>query len=295
VVVWPLRGTPDFGRFYGSRGGEVGGAALAKNLPQRSRANEFTDGRVGTSLRIKDSVRTACPLRVGRVKPRVQRNEWVTQTTGEKAAKDLGAFGAWREVPLDPATLSAGPLALLETSQDFGSGISGRAITGIAPVFLQIPCSLAETTQTGLDGLMKIEAEFAKVRIFKLVFPGRRSIIAADMRRDMDLIRMMLREYEDEEPKPDLSGYTVKQLLYHAQLMEEAGLIIATFIKDGDGSLCNANVERLTNDGHDLLEASRNDTVWTKFKQAALKVGGGVSIPVATELLKSIVKTQIGF
>jgi len=24
----------------------VGGAALAKNLPQRSRANEFTDGRV---------------------------------------------------------------------------------------------------------------------------------------------------------------------------------------------------------------------------------------------------------
>jgi hypothetical protein len=38
--------TPDFGRFYGSRGAVLGDAALAKNLPHRSRENEFTDGRV---------------------------------------------------------------------------------------------------------------------------------------------------------------------------------------------------------------------------------------------------------
>jgi hypothetical protein len=38
--------TPDFGRFYGSRGTVVGVAALAKNLPHRSREHEFTHGRV---------------------------------------------------------------------------------------------------------------------------------------------------------------------------------------------------------------------------------------------------------
>ena len=46
VVVAPCGRIPDFGRFYGSRGSHVEEAALAKNLPHRSRENEFTDGRV---------------------------------------------------------------------------------------------------------------------------------------------------------------------------------------------------------------------------------------------------------
>ena len=46
VEFLPLGCIPDFGRFYGSRGGHCEEAALAKNLPHRSRENEFTDGRV---------------------------------------------------------------------------------------------------------------------------------------------------------------------------------------------------------------------------------------------------------
>src|SRR5258707_6251206 len=57
VGVWPLGGIPDFGRFYGSRGGNGGGAALAKNLPHRSRENEFTDGR-GIAFLRRNSVFT---------------------------------------------------------------------------------------------------------------------------------------------------------------------------------------------------------------------------------------------
>ena len=51
VVMRRPAGTPDIGRFYGSRGGHIVEAALAKNLPHRSRENEFTDGRV---LRVYD-------------------------------------------------------------------------------------------------------------------------------------------------------------------------------------------------------------------------------------------------
>jgi hypothetical protein len=46
VVVWLPLSIPDYGRFYGSHGAVVVDAVLAKNLPHRSRENEFTDGRV---------------------------------------------------------------------------------------------------------------------------------------------------------------------------------------------------------------------------------------------------------
>jgi hypothetical protein len=45
-VVWLLCSIPDFGRFYGSHGAVLVDAVLAKNLPHRSRENEFTAGRV---------------------------------------------------------------------------------------------------------------------------------------------------------------------------------------------------------------------------------------------------------
>jgi hypothetical protein len=49
-VVWLLCSIPDIGRFYGSHGAVLVDAVLAKNLPHRSRENEFTAGRV---LRVK--------------------------------------------------------------------------------------------------------------------------------------------------------------------------------------------------------------------------------------------------
>ena len=114
------------------------------------------------------------------------------------------------------------------------------------------------------------------------------------MKRDMDLIRLLLRRYEGEEPKPDLSEYTTEQIMYHDQLMADAGLIVANFHQGSEGELVSSIVERLTNAGHDFLESSRSDTVWAKFKKAVLKMGGGVSIPVASELLKAILKAELG-
>jgi hypothetical protein len=110
----------------------------------------------------------------------------------------------------------------------------------------------------------------------------------------MDLIRLLLQKTEGEEPAPDLSGYTVEQQLCHYVLMEEAGLIVAHFSKGMEGEVVGAIVDRLTNAGHDFLEASRSDTIWNKFKQSVEKVGGSISIPVAIELLKGLVRTQIG-
>jgi hypothetical protein len=114
------------------------------------------------------------------------------------------------------------------------------------------------------------------------------------MKRDIDLIKLLLREVEGEEPKPDLSSYSEPQILYHYGLMEEAGLIVAGLVRGGSGQVVGARIQRLTNLGHDFLDASRSDTVWAKFKQAVGKVGGSISIPVAVELMKQLVKTELG-
>jgi hypothetical protein len=114
------------------------------------------------------------------------------------------------------------------------------------------------------------------------------------MKRDIDLIKLLLREVEGEEPKPDLSSYSEPQILYHYELMEEAGLIVADLVRGGSGQVVGARIQRLTNLGHDFLDASRSDTVWAKFKQAVGKVGGSISIPVAVELMKQLVKTELG-
>lgn len=114
------------------------------------------------------------------------------------------------------------------------------------------------------------------------------------MKRDIDLIKLLLRDVEGEEPKPDLSSYSAEQILYHYELMEEAGLVVAQFSRGNTGEVLEARINRLTNLGHDFLDASRSDTVWAKFKQAVGKVGGSISIPVAVELMKTLVKAEIG-
>lgn len=114
------------------------------------------------------------------------------------------------------------------------------------------------------------------------------------MTRNMELIKLLLRQKEGQEPKPDLSRYSESQILYHYELMHEAGLIVAQLFTDGSGHVNGARIERLTNFGHDFLDASRSDTVWSKFKQAVAKVGGGISMPVAVELMKQLVRTELG-
>jgi len=115
------------------------------------------------------------------------------------------------------------------------------------------------------------------------------------MKRDLELIRLLLQEAEGENPKPDLSAYSEEAILYHYELMEEAELVIADFIKGQSGSLVSARIERLTNAGHDFLDAARNETIWKSFKQKIVKLGGGISIPVAVELLKELAKKHFGF
>lgn len=76
---------------------------------------------------------------------------------------------------------------------------------------------------------------------------------------------------------------SAQEIGHHLILLQEAGLISASFTHTIDGRVFAAGV-RLTWDGHEFLDASRNATIWSNAKSSVLKLGG----TVAFELLKEI-------
>ncbi len=90
------------------------------------------------------------------------------------------------------------------------------------------------------------------------------------MKRDDDLLRNMLFEFEAEDDflilKPTFLNMSQADRIEigHMNLLCDAGLVVE--LNDG--------VFRLTNSGHDYLDAVRSETIWNKTKSGAAEVGG---------------------
>ena len=110
------------------------------------------------------------------------------------------------------------------------------------------------------------------------------------MRRDINLIRLLLLEYEGVE-HPDLSEYSEDQKLYHTGLLIEADLVNGATAKDENGCLIAAEVVSLSWKGHDFLDAARDSTIWRK---ATAKLKDGVIFDVLFELLKKLSLEALG-
>ena len=113
------------------------------------------------------------------------------------------------------------------------------------------------------------------------------------MRRDMDLIRSLLLQIESEE-KADLAGYTKEQTLYHKRLLIEAGLAYGKALEDGEGKQKAVVITRLSWEGHEFLDAARNQSVWNKAKEKIAQVGASLAFPILKDLLAVLVKEQLG-
>jgi hypothetical protein len=114
------------------------------------------------------------------------------------------------------------------------------------------------------------------------------------MKRDMDLIRLLLLEYEGEEPKPDLSAYTQEQQIEHSALLIEAGFVHGEVMQGGTGMPVGTVVLRLTWAGHDFLAAARTESVWKGVGAQIKKAGVQVPLSILQELLKQYLKQTLG-
>lgn len=105
------------------------------------------------------------------------------------------------------------------------------------------------------------------------------------MERDMELIRLLLLEEEQGEAPPELANYSEEHVLYNYALMADARLIDAELIPEV-GVPQAVTIRRLTWAGHDFLDATRDNKVWTLAKEKVLKPGASWTFSLLVEWLK---------
>lgn len=115
-----------------------------------------------------------------------------------------------------------------------------------------------------------------------------------NMRRDMDLVRLLLQRIEEDGQISDIPGFSTPQVIYHVEILVEAELLDGSVIKDGEGESFSAVVNRLTWRGHEFLDASRDNKIWKSAKEEILKQGGAWTFSILTEFLKRQISAGLG-
>ncbi len=118
------------------------------------------------------------------------------------------------------------------------------------------------------------------------------------MKRDMDLARKLLLVIE-EAPYKGKSGYslvadgdTSEEVDYHIMLLNEAGLIQAKGITSLNGKT-KWSIERLTWQGHEFLDAARDQDRWNKAKKLVLEQGGRLTLDTLRSVLVRLVTSEL--
>lgn len=117
------------------------------------------------------------------------------------------------------------------------------------------------------------------------------------MKREMDLCRTILLEVE-EKGNPELlmdfqiKNYTLGQIGYHIQLLQQAKLINAKIVLGSSGR--NWLIYGLTWDGHEFLDVARNETFWEKAKDTLANKGAPFTLVILKEILENMIRQYLG-
>jgi hypothetical protein len=113
--------------------------------------------------------------------------------------------------------------------------------------------------------------------------------------RNLERIRELLFLAESVEQSPeadehekvyvDIRDDMIAGDSYQLTLMKDAGWI--------DGRHVSAGVFRLTNSGHDYLDAVRDQGVWEKTKAAVIETGGSATLEIVKNLAIGFLKSKI--
>ncbi len=127
--------------------------------------------------------------------------------------------------------------------------------------------------------------------------------VVTEMQRNMELVRDLLVKIEEDTSKGGFSfvaeeGYkfTNDEIEYHLELMINAGLIDGKVFHTFDGAIID--IKSLTWQGHDFLDAARNDKVWEKAEATAQDKGMDLSslpLDIVKDLLVESTKALLGF
>jgi hypothetical protein len=105
------------------------------------------------------------------------------------------------------------------------------------------------------------------------------------MCRDMDLIRQILLTAETNENKID-AKFTNEEIGYHAWLLKDAEFLDAIIARDRRNQPNGCVLQGLTWQGHEFLDAMRDDTLWNRAKEKFIKPGASWTAKAIFEYLK---------
>lgn len=111
------------------------------------------------------------------------------------------------------------------------------------------------------------------------------------MKRDMDLIRLLLLDKEGED-LVNLSKYTDEQIKYHLALLIEAELMegnVQYSSRMHSEIPAKIWVSRITWNGHEFLDKARNEKVWNKAKEIIKDAGASLSMQAIIKALEKAV------
>lgn len=121
------------------------------------------------------------------------------------------------------------------------------------------------------------------------------------MKRDLDLIRKLL-IHLDEKPDDnmvhglEIENYSKSEVMYYFILMDQAGLIRCE--REVSSSTSNRILKvypfSLTWEGHEFLEASRNESRWNEAKKILKEKSGILSFDLLKAILLALAKKSIG-
>ncbi|NMM98126.1 DUF2513 domain-containing protein [Bifidobacterium olomucense] len=119
------------------------------------------------------------------------------------------------------------------------------------------------------------------------------------MRRDMDFVRHILQVCEESDNPVNASVFVdnehpLKLVLHHYRIMAQADLVDAAFNGTWNGGTMRATINELTWQGHEFLDATRSDTLWTKTKQKVGATLGTVSFATLSHLAETLADKALG-
>lgn len=118
------------------------------------------------------------------------------------------------------------------------------------------------------------------------------------MKRNMDLVRLILIALDEHAhgfapSKLTIEGFTDEEIGYHCYLMDDAGLIKAIDATTMGSESPYSMPGKLTWEGHEFLDNSKDPNIWQQAKETIDKVGDA-SFSVWTAVLTKVVSNSLG-
>ncbi len=122
------------------------------------------------------------------------------------------------------------------------------------------------------------------------------------MKRDMDLIRRTLLAIEDvpyrgktglHTSQIDIDGYAFEEINYSVSLLNDAGFVEA-HSKTRIDKVVVWTIERLTWQGHEFLDAARDQKTWNQAKKTISEKGGSLTFDVLKAVLSQLARQAVG-